>query len=199
MPGNQALWKSSNNKATYHRGTVDSNQPFLKHCILSLKIGPNPEGNYSIPTIHFQVRHISLGEGIFLDSSLHLYVDDESYFLFCNTLPNIDVRGRGPPKKIHRWGHFHVACGFDKHLKKQSMYIYIYIVRLHHFTKWCNIVTWFQEIGPTGPTFLRPRKKPEYLIARSQLTGHGVRWDSVPCNFWWNGNLVGGFNPSEKY
>ena len=36
-----------------------------------------------------------------------------------------------------------------------------------------------------GPTFHGPRKKPEYLIARSQLTFHGVRWDSVPFN-WWN-------------
>ena len=28
-----------------------------------------------------------------------------------------------------------------------------------------------------------PEKKHEYLIARSQLTWSGVRWDSVPFNF----------------
>ena len=40
--------------------------------------------------------------------------------------------------------------------------------------------------SPTGSTE-RTQKQPEYLIARSQLTFHGVRWDKVPFN------LGGGF------
>ncbi len=37
-----------------------------------------------------------------------------------------------------------------------------------------------------GPTFHGPRKKPWVsIIAWSQLTCIGVRWDSVPFNFWW--------------
>ena len=36
--------------------------------------------------------------------------------------------------------------------------------------------------SPTGPT--ERTSKPEYLIARSQLTErNGVRWESVPFNF----------------
>ena len=57
------------------------------------------------------------------------------------------------------------------------------------------------EIFPRNLTHMtrvsRTPKKPEHLIARSQL--NGVRWDSVPFNFWWRYFLVGGFNPLEKY
>ena len=49
-----------------------------------------------------------------------------------------------------------------------------------------NLDLFLQEIWPTGPTNERTPKKPKYLIARSQLTFHGVRWDSVPFNFWWS-------------
>ena len=43
----------------------------------------------------------------------------------------------------------------------------------------------FEKFGskksPTAPFLNGPRQKPEYLIARSQLTER-VRWDSVPSN-----------------
>ncbi len=41
--------------------------------------------------------------------------------------------------------------------------------------------------------FSRTPKKPGYLIVLvSQLTVHGVRWDSVPFSLWWN---HGSFDP----
>ena len=45
----------------------------------------------------------------------------------------------------------------------------------------------FPKKSPTvGPTVHGPRKSPEYLITRaSNLLYLGVRWDSVPFNFWW--------------
>ena len=48
----------------------------------------------------------------------------------------------------------------------------------HHFQ-----VPRFQEIS--NKTHVSRTPKPEYLITRSQLTWSGVRWDSVPFNFWW--------------
>ncbi len=60
-----------------------------------------------------------------------------------------------------------------------------------------NVVIYVCEKKPSGRFVDLPRnlqvrthvsrtpKKPEYLVARSQLTWSGVRWDSVPFNFWW--------------
>ncbi len=49
--------------------------------------------------------------------------------------------------------------------------------------------------SPIGPTNELTLKKPEYLIARSQLTWSGARWDSVPGSIF-DGNKVGPGKPS---
>ena len=53
-------------------------------------------------------------------------------------------------------------------------------------TKWakmCQSKNIDSKKSPTGPTFHRPRKNLSIYIAQSQLTFHGVRWDSAPFNF----------------
>ena len=44
----------------------------------------------------------------------------------------------------------------------------------------------YSKKSPTGPTERTP--KPEYLIVLA--TYLGVRWDSVPFNFWWSYSFI---------
>ena len=63
-----------------------------------------------------------------------------------------------------------IYCLGDGDKKKKNKYRNLFIVGI-------------QEISNGRTHVSLTPKKPEYPIARSQLTGHGVRWDSVPFNF----------------